>query len=455
MLAFLYVPAVLAALWLLSEILVRVYLGWSLATDFYGSISRHEVGERQRRCGVQVVAGIGWAHLGWVADPERERYRIEQRHDADWKTVARVRFGSRLVREAGDYRVWAEPRDGSAARLLGEARAAPRLDEPAPICMPRRAGAWRKLFRPKLAGDYINDHAVYRDAEGRWRLVGITGPGDGDYAREKRFAVGVAEKFPPPREMTEAPPVADFGELAWAPHVIEEAGTYFLFWSPHRLQRLTSSDGREWSERRVVMATPFHRFFRDATVIKVGPGQWLLYATGRGRYFSRVDVYQSFDLEGWQYIGAALRAGWGSERNSIVASTESPQVVEYRDRYYLSLTYNNDSFVWATLLLPLKVWRRRASYNDTLIFHADNPYAFGEYRGRRRAPTLVAQVQAHAAKLVHETEGDCWYITTAGWPWVATLTAGEVAVAPLAWDEVSGGGEKGRRSDGGVSTRVT
>jgi len=27
-----------------------------------------------------------------------------------------------------------------------------------------------------------------------------------------------------------------------------------------------------------------------------------------------------------------------------------------------------------------------------------------------------------------------WYITTAGWPWVATLTSGEVAVAALKWE---------------------
>jgi hypothetical protein len=341
-----------------------------------------------------------------------------------------------LTREAGEYRLWALPVDRSAPRLLGAVTAQPSAGEP-PLCVPRIAGPWRELFRPKAAGDYVNDHAVYRDAEGRWRLVGITAHGDGDYSKEKHFAVGVSNEFPPPAGMSEEAPVADFGELAWAPHVIEETGRYFMFWSPHRLHRMTSGDGVAWSDHRVVMAAPFHRFFRDATVVRVGEGQWLLYATGRGRYFSRVDVYQSFDLEGWQYIGAALRTGWGSERNSIVASTESPQVVEHRGRYYLSLTYNNDSFVWSTLLLPLKIWLRRSSYNDTLVFHADNPYDFGEYRGRRRAPTLVTRLQAHAARLVREPERDRWYVTTAGWPWVATLTRGEVAVAPLEWEEVA------------------
>jgi len=436
MLVLLYAFATLAAAWLLLEVAVRCYVSAPLATDFYGSISRATVRDRQQRRGVQVSAGRGWVHLGWIADPERERYRVERRGGGDgWQTVAERRVGSYLAREAGDYRVWALPLDGSAARLLGEAAAAPLAGEP-PLYAPRVVGPWRELFRPKVAGDYINDHCLYRDAGGRWRLVGITAKGDGDYSQEKHFAVAVSNEFPPPEGMSEEAPVAAFGELAWAPHVIEEAGTYFMFWSPHRLHRMTSGDGVAWGDHGVVMAAPFHRFFRDAMVTKVAEGQWLLYATGRGRYFSRVDVYQSFDLEGWQYIGAALRSGFGSERNSIVASTESPQVIEYRGRYYLSLTYNNDSFVWSTLLLPLKIWLRPSSYNDTLVFHADNPYDFGEYRGRRKAPSLLTRLRAHAAKLVHEPERDRWYITTAGWPWVATLTSGEVAVAPLEWEKV-------------------
>jgi len=183
-----------------------------------------------------------------------------------------------------------------------------------------------------------------------------------------------------------------------------------------------------------VIDKPFHKFFRDAMVLKVAPGQWLLYATARGNYFSSVDVYQSFDLEGWQYIGRALRTGWGSERNAIVGSTESPTVVAYRGRYYLSVTYNNDSFFWSAVFLPLKIWLRRSSYNDTLIFHADTPYDFGNYRGRKRASSLLTRLQAHAPELVHDAQRDAWYITTAGWPWVATLTSGEVAVAPLYWE---------------------
>lgn len=420
-------------LWLALELAVRAYVEVPLSTDFYSSLACADVPKAQARYGVQVVRGTGWAHLGWVADPRNEGYRIERRSGAIWQTVAHAEFGSYLVRENGTYRVWADPGDGAPGRLLGEVSIAINAGTP-PLYVPRIDGPWQPLFRPHTYGDYINDHSVYQDANGDWRLVGITSRGDGNYAEEKYFAVGVSPDFPPATAMTETAPVADFDELAWAPHVIVDGGSYYMFWSPHRLQRMTSVNGIDWSDRRTVLPAPIHKFFRDAMVLKVAEGQWLLYATARGAYFSEVDVYQSFDLEGWQYIGTALQTGLGSERNAIVASTESPTVVRYYDRYYLSVTYNNDSFVWPALLLPLKVWLDRDSYNETLIFHADNPYDFGMYRGRGDAPSLIARLSAHAAEIVYHPQRDAWYITTAGWPWVATLTSGEVAVAPLRWD---------------------
>lgn len=436
----------LVGVWLGLEVGVRLYVEWPLATGFYGSLSRAAVRARQAVVGVRVASGPGWGHLGWIADPEVERYRIEQRENDAWVVIGRARYGSRLVRAAGVYRVVAEPRAGGGERVIG----AVDIDVPAggaPIFVPRRGGPWRPLFRPRQAGDYVNDHCLYRDADGAWRLAGITAPGDGDYGAERRFAAGVSADFPPAGGMREAAPIADFGDLAWAPHGLAAGGRWHLFWSPHRLHHMVSDDGRTWRDHRVVIDPPMHRFFRDAMVLPVADGQWLLYATARGTYRSRVDVYQSFDLETWQYIGGALRSGWGAERNAIVGSMESPFVVPYRGRWYLLLTYNNDSFVWPALLLPLRVWLDPASYNDTLVLQSDNPYDFGAYRGTRRTPALVGRLEAHAAEVVHLPDGDAWYLTTAGWPWVATLTSGEVAVAPLEWDE----GQRTKDEEGGWS----
>ena len=57
----------------------------------------------------------------------------------------------------------------------------------------------------------------------------------------------------------------------------------------------------------------------------------------------------------------------------------------------------------------------------------------------------IAQQQKHFGmkaasgyEWVPVPEKDQWYITTAGWPWVSTLTSGEVAVALLEWDIAEG-----------------
>ena len=53
----------------------------------------------------------------------------------------------------------------------------------------------------------------------------------------------------------------------------------------------------------------------------------------------------------------------------------------------------------------------------------------GVYRGLKRPSSLVAKLRAHAPEYVQA--GGKWYITSAGWPWAATITSGEAAVAEL------------------------
>jgi hypothetical protein len=377
----LWVTGGLAGLWLVSELLVRWTLGRRLPADFYGSISRDAARQRQAEHGIRVATGPGWVHLGWIADPDRERYCVEKRVGSQWHPHGRAHLGSYLIRDGGGvFRVRALARRADDSRILGEVRVEPGAGD-APVFTPRIAGPWRPLFRPQKHGYYVNDHTLYPDRRGDWRLVGITHRSEGSFNEEKYFAVGVSKEFPPSGEMREAEPVADFGELAWAPHVIRHEETYHMFWSPHRLHQMSSRDGITWEDHRITLRAPYHKFFRDPMVFQVADGQWLLYTTARGRYYSRVDLYQSFDLKEWQYIRSALRTGWGSERNSPFASTESPTVVHYRGRYYLASTYNNDSFFWPGLLLLLRRWPKRASYNDTLVFHSGDPYDFGVYRG--------------------------------------------------------------------------
>jgi len=308
------------------------------------------------------------------------------------------------------------------------------LAEP-PVMKPVIAGRWRPLFRPEKTGSYINDHTVYRAADGRWHILGITSFGDGDYSKEFYFARGVSDRFPPPpgETMDELEPVADNGRLAWAPHVIRHGG-YFMWYSPHRCFVSESPDGRRWTERTDLSFLPANPQFRDPMVFQAAEGQWLMYCTARDGYYSTVDVYQSFDLRRWQYIRPALAMGFGAEKAGAQASTESPFVLVYRGRYYLSFTYNNGSFFWHPLLLAMKIWPGRESYNDTLVFQSPNPYSFGVYRGKKRPSSLVSRLRAHAPEYVYNNGR--WYITTAGWPWAATLTRGECAWAELEWEEL-------------------
>ncbi len=200
---------------------------------------------------------------------------------------------------------------------------------------------------------------------------------------------------------------------------------------------MTSTDGIHWENHSVIMKAPYHKFFRDCMILQVAPDQWLLYTTARSTFFSQIDVYQSFNLVEWQYIRTCLASGFGSERNSPFASMESPFVVHYKDGYYLSLTYNNDTLFIHGVLLLFKIWLDKESYNDTLIFYSDNPYDFGIYKGKSNTNNCITQLRAHAPEWIYLPQRKQWYITTCGWKWAATLTNGEVAIAPVQWEKVS------------------
>jgi len=492
--------AAAATLWLVAAVAITWTALPSVRTDFYSSIGRDRVEAFQRSAGIKTTAGADWIHAGWIADPERESYRVYLRSISDewrpadtarsgsfrsggdaWRLVETTRYGSALARDLlpdSDYEVRVEAvgeGNGATRRTIREIAAARARTAaaPGPPERPVVAGAWRPLFRPTQAGDYVNDHTVFRDASGRWRLLGITGPGRGDYDAEVRLAQGRAPDRALPRAtgassgtsapaataseasslappirplgfgevlaaggMKEDEAVADYRQPAWAPHVVrDDADLFHLFWSPHRLAHAVSVDAAHWYRRADAIARPSGWFFRDAMVLEVARGQWLLYATSRGWWYSAVDVYQSFDLDHWQRIGTAWQAQRGSERNALVSSAESPFVVARGGRYYLSITYNNESGIGAPLALALGYWTAGArAYNDTLVFGSTNPYDFGEWRGRGRASQLVAQLEAHAPEYVYDDSEDAWYVTTAGWPLAATLTSGEVAAASLRWE---------------------
>lgn len=428
------IPVAILFLWLVVEVVMR---SLPYKHGFYGFLPPEYLPQLQRASGVKLVKGHNWFHLGWIADPDFEYYRVEKWYGDGWDEVARTSFGSYLgYAESGRWRVIAVHKGKSQTRMVGMLDVEMEGEAPE-VYIPRISGDWRRLFRPEKSGRYINDHAVYQSADGEWRLIGITSQTNGDYAAERHFATARSAEFPPQAEMLEGDPIADFGEQAWAPDVLEHEGVFHLYWSPHKLHQMTSPDGIHWEDHRVLLEKPFHKYFRDAYVVQVAKDQWLLYATARGRFFSQIDIYQSFDLENWQYIRPALRSDYGSERNSAYASMESPQVMQLKGRYYLSTTYNNGTTFISALMLKMKKWLRSQTYNNTLVFHSSNPYDFGVYRGKRRSSTLLTNLETHAPCWIHMPAEDKWFITTAGWPWASAITSGEVSIAALTWEPIN------------------
>ncbi len=419
---------------IICQLAIYIYVDLPLTTNFYSSIPKEMVQIRQRQHGIKTVTGNRWIHLGWIADPDNEEYIIEiETEGSIWKKIGTSQFGSFLYRgTGGTFRVVKINKKTKVQAIVGYAKAFS-TEKHSPIYRPVIASNYRPLFKPQQYGNYINDHTVFKDKQGNYHCVGITSKTDGNPDAEVYFAVSTSKKFPPENMMKEEKPIADVGDLAWAPHVIQHNSIYHMFWSPHRLHHMTSHDGIHWENHSVIMDAPFNKFFRDCMILQVAHNQWLMYVTARSTFFSQIDVYQSFNLVEWQYIRTALSSGWGSERNSPFASMESPFVVEYDNGYYLSFTYNNGTLFIHGLLLLFKVWPDVESYNDTLVVYSDNPYDFGIYRGKKRTKNLIAHLHAHAPEWIYVPQKNQWYITTCGWKWVATLTHGEVAIAPVKW----------------------
>lgn len=412
---------------------VRIVVDLPVRTDFYSSIPKKTIPGLQEKFGVKVLAGGSWIHLGWIADPDTDRYAVYRADTSGETRVGRVRYGSFLLEHLEPNRTYSLRVKSESSGFDRTVRAST-VGADGPLLIPYLASGWKPLFRPEKTGSYMNDHAIYRAVDRTWHIIGITSFGEGDYSKETYFAHGRGVSFPPEGAMFgEMEKAADFGHLALAPHVLREGGRYLMWFSPHRCYVASSADGYKWREEKGLEFLPVHPQFRDPMVIQVAGDQWLMYATARDGYYSTVDMYQSFDLEHWQYIGPALETGFGCERAGAPATTESPFVFCRNGRYYLSFTYNNDSFFWSSILLSLHIWPDRESYNDTMIFSSTNPYSFGTYRGKDRAPTLAARIRAHAPEYVES--GGVWYVTTAGWPWAATLTKGEVACAELGWKQ--------------------
>src|SRR5262245_13298945 len=121
-------------------------------------------------------------------------------------------------------------------------------------------GAYRHVYDPSIGEReplYVNDHTLVCDADGTWHLFGIThaepmAPFDEVHLAHATAPALLGPWTKQPFALTAEPA---FGETQlWAPHVIAQDGTYWMFYcaggpapTEYGIHLATSPDCRDWT----------------------------------------------------------------------------------------------------------------------------------------------------------------------------------------------------------------
>jgi hypothetical protein len=273
-------------------------------------------------------------------------------------------------------------------------------------------GAFKKIYDPSIGETekwYINDHTFIRAQDGQWHLFGITHREPASPKDEKFFAHATAPELMGP--WTKQPPVlqADSEEqelVMWAPYVIQEGGTYWMYYcaggssdATYQIHLATSTDLWTWERSAANPMLVDGYDARDPMVFQVDD-QWALYycatTTPQGGNHT-VKAMTGPDLYHWSDPKEVFRS---DQIGTYGGPTESPFVVLRNEKYYLFVCTNR-------------------GYNETVAYVSDSPFHFD-------AANQVGKFPAHAAEIVVTPEGK-WYASRAGWG------QGGVYLAELDW----------------------
>lgn len=279
--------------------------------------------------------------------------------------------------------------------------------------LPYIASEWRTLFTPHKYGNYINDHTLYRDDDGKWNLIGITSR-EGIPCHERYFAHAISDSLSSP--MTELDKVVDTGMLAWAPCVCRHDGLYYMYYGPSPTRMAVSPDSREWFGHEIrLRGNPPMACHRDHFVLALSENRWLMYAAGVHDRKGSICCLESHNLTDWRFAGFALTSGERAPLRPAWGAFESPFVVEYDGLFYLFTTYTDCS---------------AENYHHTLVFAGKDPFQFGCFDGASGAQP-VAELNAHAPEIVQDVDGT-YRITSCGWKNLS-FSRGSVVIAELGW----------------------
>jgi len=226
-----------------------------------------------------------------------------------------------------------------------------------------KLGAFREVLAPP--GRYLNDHCLIRH-EGIWHFFGIAGRQGGmcdEPDCEISFAHATSSDLvswqihPDVLAATGTGPDASH---VFAPHVVQEGGTFFLFYTgidARQRQRIclaTSADLFQWTRfagNPVVVPSAYWALWpginqpetdvgncRDNHILRLDDGRFVMYwaarmnaRTGPGRGCVAASV--SDDLWHWQEVGPVFSMRDWAEHPTHM--TESPCVVKKDGQYWL------------------------------------------------------------------------------------------------------------------------
>lgn len=266
--------------------------------------------------------------------------------------------------------------------------------------MIKPVGDWKQIFTPSKNSKYVNDHTIFVDKSGKYRLLGTASSKNYTFFRERFFIEAVSDKI-------DGKYLEDNISFQFDPHpgvkiapfvIFSEPDKKFhLFFGPGKISHYISDDGRAWKYFGVAIKTIWP-LTRDPFVLKHN-NKFIMYLTGSN---NRIITYESADLNKWKYIGSALKLGRGAPA-SPNSACESSTVI-----------YKNDKFYLFTTIVPALIGTKQ-HYNNTLIFESNDPFNFGSYHGvLGHNSSLVGSLEAHAPEII--VANNKIFYTTCGWP---------------------------------------
>jgi len=265
--------------------------------------------------------------------------------------------------------------------------------------MIKPVGDWKQIFAPTKNFRYVNDHTIFVDKSGQYRLIGTTSSKNYAVHRERFFVEAIADKIDgkysdhkitfknTPHPGIKISPFVFFSG---------KDKKFHLFFGPGKISHYFSDDGDNWTYAGIAIKTIWP-MTRDPFVLSYND-KYLMYLTGSN---NRIIIYESLDLSKWKFIGTALKLGLGAPL-SPNSACESPTVIKHHNFFYLFTT-----------IVPGLVGVKK-HYNNTFVFKSSTPFHFGKFNGKNgHNVTLVGQIETHAPEIF--IENDEIFYTTCGW----------------------------------------